>query len=83
MLAVTLSSLLRFEHLESEWTYGMHPAGRHVSNSKVCVETAVRSNVLAALSSGTDNRFEKKAEYRLDCRADVRVFGHWNLDSCL
>ena len=83
MLAVTLSSLLIFEHLESVWTYGVHSSGRHLRDSKVCVETAVRSNVWAALSSGADNCFEKKTEYRLDCRAVVRVFGYWNLDSSL
>ena len=24
-----------FEHLESEWIFGLYPAGRHFSNSKV------------------------------------------------
>ena len=43
----------------------MYPAGRHLSNSKVSFETAVRSHLLAPLfyEYGADNLFIRKAEY--------------------
>ena len=51
-----------FEHLESEWIFSMYPAGRHLFNSKVSFDTAVRSQLLAALFYGADNHFIWKAE---------------------
>ena len=52
-----------FEHLESEWIFSMYTAGRHLSDSKVSFETAVRSHFLAPLLYGADNRFIRKAEF--------------------
>ena len=51
-----------FEHLKYEWIISMYPAGRHLSNSKVSFETAVRSHLLAALFYGADNHVTRKAE---------------------
>ena len=51
-----------FDHLKSEWIFGIYPVGRHLSKSKVSFETSVRSHLLAALFFGADNRFTRKSE---------------------
>ena len=79
-----------FEHLESEWIFSMYPAGRHLTNTKVSFETAVRSHFLSALFYGADDGFIRKAECWLQVRClgfrilifgfHIWVFGLWISD---
>ena len=78
---IALSSMTKFcsgfEQWESEWIFSMYPARRHLSNSKVSFDTAVRSHLLAALFYGADSRFVCKAECWY--KVDACVFGFLEL----
>ena len=56
--------------MESEWIFSMYPAGRILSDSKVSLETAVRSHLLTSLFYGADNRFIRKATFLGFCDWD-------------
>ena len=65
--------------MKSEWVFSMYPAGRHLSNSKVSFETAIRSKLLASLSHGADNRFIRQAGLVI-IGPMFEFLDFWNLD---